>query len=96
MSYYDTTLINSLYATRITKDGTNSCPWSPSIIYNTFISKHQVSTVVVLSVTIYILFIYFAKIPLLLECVDAPSKPYYLSNDDCIASATQPSLQIDT
>lgn len=81
MIYYDTALINSLYATRTTKDGTKSCPWSPSILYSTFISRHQVSTVVVMSAT---------------KCFLHLQKPYYLSSEDCIASATQSSLQTDT
>jgi hypothetical protein len=95
MSYYDSALINSSYVTCTTKNGTNSCPWSPSILYSTFISRHQVSTIVIMSMTnvfILFLFICFAKTPIPLDFVDALSKLDYLSNENCIASATQSSL----
>lgn len=92
MSSYDNALINSSSVTCTTKDGTNSCPWSPSILYSTFISRHQVSAVVIISMTnVLFLFLFFclANTPIPLDYVDALSKPDYLSNKDCIASATQ-------
>lgn len=92
MSSYDNALINSSSVTCTTKDGTNSCPWSPSILYSTFISRHQVSAVVIISMTnVLFLFLFFclANTPIPLDYADALSKPDYLSNKDCIASATQ-------